>query len=58
MGICIAVSGLMLYPIPCLQRLLTKKDSQKDVALGKVPVHPETLAVSSDEEVALQNMST
>ena len=37
MGVCILVSGLMLFPIPCIQRLQNKKDAEIDIALGKTP---------------------
>lgn len=37
MGMCLLVSGLMLYPIPCIKRFQHKKDSETDIALGKLP---------------------
>jgi hypothetical protein len=54
MGICIMVSGVMLYPIPCIQRALGVTTDSADVALGKKPVGPAT---PDDEAVALNEIT-
>jgi len=42
MGICIVVSGAMLYPIPCIQRWREAHQNK------------ETMAVNEEEQIALQ----
>jgi hypothetical protein len=53
MGICILVSGLMLYPIPFIQRLQNKKDTEIDLALGKTPNMKVKL---TEEEMSLKKV--
>jgi len=42
MGICIVVSGAMLYPIPCIQRWRERRE------------HKETAAANEEEHLALK----
>jgi len=51
MGVCILVSGLMLFPIPCIKRFQDKKDTEIDIALGKTP---NAKAIRSEEEMSLR----
>jgi hypothetical protein len=53
MGVCILISGLMLYPIPFLQRLQNKKDTEMDLALGKTPNAKVKL---TEEEMSLKKV--
>ena len=51
MGLCVFISGAMLYPIPCIQRLRARRDNADDVALGKVPISGHSHA---DEQTQLR----
>jgi len=54
MGMCLLISGLMLYPIPLIKRCQGRKDSEIDIALGKSP--DSRHAQSAEEEVALNKV--
>jgi hypothetical protein len=50
MGACILMSGLMLYPVPFIQRMQSKSITEADIALGKLP---QTKLKTYDEEKRL-----
>jgi glycyl-tRNA synthetase alpha subunit len=53
MGAMITISGLMLYPIPRIQRYLQDKENVKDLDMGKKPSHDrlKKAVVLLDEEI-------
>jgi len=53
MGVCLLVSGLMLYPIPVIRRWQGAKVSKTEVALGKLP---SAHSAVTEEEVTLRSM--
>ena len=46
MGVCIVVSGAMLYPIPCIQRWRFSHHSRKPAVGGEPEVREEQVALN------------
>jgi len=47
MGICVIVSGAMLYPIPCIQRWRLSHGNQDDAEVGPRANQEEQVALSA-----------
>ena len=50
MGVCILVSGAMLYCIPCIQKQ-SRLPTQDEIAMGKSPVNKHVTALIDTEVI-------
>ncbi|ESO12384.1 hypothetical protein HELRODRAFT_63243 [Helobdella robusta] len=55
-GVAILISGLMLYPIPCIRKKWGPKDTAKDITLGKLPTNVtsgnDIVALTKNDQIA------